>query len=330
MASWENLDFSTIGNLPNIYRQARQQAVRERALGQLGQGGGPLDYGAAARAMLAAGDTEGGLSLARLAEAASRDQRDFGFRQQEAQRSQGNVDRSFTLQKEQADAAARGFEIRERERPDGTKELIRIEKATGRAAPLDGSGTTEGPANPFMTGGKMNEAQSKDALYASRMLASEKVLRSIDADVATNWMDKARGIVSDKIGYNIRSPEYQKFDQAQRDFINATLRRESGAVISDAEFDNARKQYFPQPGDTADIIKQKRANRMEAIRGIGAGAGPGYRPESRFDESGEIVPNARQPQRGAQPPVPGARQGRKPDGSSGWFIQKDGKTYLVE
>ena len=55
--------------------------------------------------------------------------------------------------------------------------------------------------------------------------------------------------------------DFQKFDQAKRDFINATLRRESGAAIAPSEFENAEIQYFPVPGDSKDVLEQKRKNR---------------------------------------------------------------------
>lgn len=309
-------DFAPIGRLGEVYRQAQQRAVREQALSQLGQGAGPLDYANTARTLLAAGDTEGGLSLARLAETAT-----------ERQRQQANTDRAFEFQKQQAAEAARGFEIREYDKPDGTKGLVRIEKATGKPTPLDIGGGTDQPNNPFMSGGKMNESQSKDALYASRMLASERVLRTIDANVATNPVDKIRGGISDRIGFNVRSPEYQKFDQARRDFVNATLRRESGAVISDAEFANANQQYFPQPGDTAQVIQQKRLNRMEAIKGIGAGAGSGYRPEFKFDEKGEIIENPK-PKTQALPRVTSPAEAAKlPKGTR--FLDPNGVERIV-
>ena len=44
----------------------------------------------------------------------------------------------------------------------------------------------------------------------------------------------------------MKSTDRQKFEQAQRDWINANLRKESGAVIADSEFENAAQQYFPQ------------------------------------------------------------------------------------
>lgn len=60
------IDFSPIGDLFNTYQQARQKAARDQILAQVGQGNGPIDYNSTARQLLAAGDTQGGLSLAQL------------------------------------------------------------------------------------------------------------------------------------------------------------------------------------------------------------------------------------------------------------------------
>jgi hypothetical protein len=46
------------------------------------------------------------------------------------------------------------------------------------------------------------------------------------------------------------------------------LRRESGAAISPTEFDSARMQYFPQPGDKNDVLIQKKANRDIVIQSM--------------------------------------------------------------
>uniref|UniRef100_Q47CK9 Uncharacterized protein n=1 Tax=Dechloromonas aromatica (strain RCB) TaxID=159087 RepID=Q47CK9_DECAR len=72
-----------------------------------------------------------------------------------------------------------------------------------------------------------------------------------------------------------QSPEQQQIEQAQRDFVNAVLRQESGAAISKSEFDNAKLQYFPQPGDSPKVIAQKKANREMAVNGFRISAGPG-------------------------------------------------------
>lgn len=85
------LDFSGIAELPQIYRDARQRSVRDQTLADLGQGG---DLNEAARRLAAIGDTQGAMALANL----GNNQRDFQFRQQEAQRAQSNADRSYSLQ----------------------------------------------------------------------------------------------------------------------------------------------------------------------------------------------------------------------------------------
>ena len=72
-------------------------------------------------------------------------------------------------------------------------------------------------------------------------------------------------------GENLRRQE-----QAERNFVNAVLRRESGAAIADSEFKSAEEQYFPRPGDTSGALEQKRANRQQAIEGLRVGAGEAW------------------------------------------------------
>jgi len=71
------------------------------------------------------------------------------------------------------------------------------------------------------------------------------------------------------------SPAQQQVEQAEDNFINAVLRRESGATIRDDEFIRARNQYFPRPGDSPEVIAQKKRNRLTTIEGMRVGAGPG-------------------------------------------------------
>lgn len=80
-------------------------------------------------------------------------------------------------------------------------------------------------------------------------------------------------------------------DQAQRNFINATLRRESGSAINEGEFANAKIQYFPQPGDSDKVLEQKKRNREVVLAGLkteGAKALP--RLENNLDSSMGAVP----------------------------------------
>jgi hypothetical protein len=66
----------------------------------------------------------------------------------------------------------------------------------------------------------------------------------------------------------------QAYSQAARQFVNSVLRRESGAAISQSEFDSARKQYLPMPGDTDQVKAQKRAARADVLTQFERGAGP--------------------------------------------------------
>jgi hypothetical protein len=90
-----------------------------------------------------------------------------------------------------------------------------------------------------------------------------------DADIVIGELGSQFTGWTSYIGQNIpnvmKSADRQKFEQAQRNFINSVLRKESGAAISPSEFDSAAKQYFPQPGDSAAVIAQKSANRQRVI-----------------------------------------------------------------
>jgi hypothetical protein len=66
----------------------------------------------------------------------------------------------------------------------------------------------------------------------------------------------------------------QEYDQAKQNFITAVLRKESGAAIGASEFRTEDEKYFPQAGDTAQVLKQKQDARELAIKAMGIQAGP--------------------------------------------------------
>lgn len=72
--------------------------------------------------------------------------------------------------------------------------------------------------------------------------------------------------------------------QAQRDFINAVLRNESGAAIASSEFRNAQRQYFPEVGDTPAVLAQKAQNRKVAIAAMKSAAGQDPNAEAKLSE----------------------------------------------
>lgn len=117
--------------------------------------------------------------------------------------------------------------------------------------------------------------QANAAGFFDRMKASNAVLS--DPNVTQAAMSFGQGLMNRAplgLGNYMTSPEYQKYDQASRDFVNAILRKESGAAISESEFQNARIQYFPQPGDTPEKIAQKAKNREIVINAMHRTAAP--------------------------------------------------------
>lgn len=74
----------------------------------------------------------------------------------------------------------------------------------------------------------------------------------------------------------IKDPQQRQCAQAMRSFINATLRRESGAAIAESEFESGRKQYFAQPGDDAETLEKKRKTRLQTMSGFKAQARGAY------------------------------------------------------
>jgi len=176
------------------------------------------------------------------------------------------------------------------ERSDGTKETRVLNSRTGQweAPDLDGGASAPAAGNPYATG-KFNNEQGKAAGFSDRMLGSEQTLRGLEG-INSGFGGGLAGTVSGWTPNGMKSADRQRFEQAKRDFVNAQLRRESGAAISQKEFDNADAQYFPQPGDSADVIAQKRTNRQRAVEAMAREGGPSYRPHSVFDESGAIVP----------------------------------------
>lgn len=108
-------------------------------------------------------------------------------------------------------------------------------------------------------GKPQNATQALVGGYANRLLEANTTISSSGNTFASKT---AFGGILPSF---VQTAERQQFEQAKRNFINAVLRRESGAVIADSEFSNAEKQYFPQPGDAPATVLQKAQNRNTVI-----------------------------------------------------------------
>lgn len=197
------------------------------------------------------------------------------------------AERRAAADQHRASAAKSRAEIADGAGPGGKAPVGYRWAAGGTLEPIPG-----GPADPSTKGAKLNkpptEGQAKALMFGSRMAIADEVLGELAGQgqrmpslikqgvEAVPLIGPALGMVANS---TVASSAQQQVEQAQRDFINAVLRRESGAVISPQEFANARVQYFPQPGDSAAVLRQKQANRRAAISGMRAEFGDAMTPE---------------------------------------------------
>jgi len=196
--------------------------------------------------------------------------------QQETQKAEakrfGLSIQEYNLKKWQADNPSLSFQ----ETETGP---MAFNPKTGVAAPV----TT--PAGTPLPGSKpLTESQGKATGFASRAIEADQILKNIGKDgevkpsllkAGVEGIPLIGGGLGAAVNVLVPSGPQQQVEQAQRNFINALLRQESGAAIAESEFANAQKQYFPQAGDSPEVIKQKAANRQTSINALKVQAGPG-------------------------------------------------------
>lgn len=164
--------------------------------------------------------------------------------------------------------------------PTASAVLTSQTAAAGRAITQRGQDLTDSRARDFNAakteenrikleqGKPLNEGQGKALLFGSRMRESDKIIEQLTAEGSGTSVPGSRAPIIGGIINSLSSGNQQMLDQAKRDFMSAVLRRESGAAISNGEYDNADKQYFPQIGDSQGVITQKSKNRKLALEGI--------------------------------------------------------------
>jgi hypothetical protein len=142
----------------------------------------------------------------------------------------------------------------------------------------------------------LTEAQGNATAFGMRMAEANKLLKNLEDKGVTNTglirqtIGATVGVlplVGDKLQSAVKasmnplpsvlggpSSGQQEYDQAKQNFITAVLRKESGAAIGANEFKTEDEKYFPQAGDTAQVLKQKQDARELAIKAMGIQAGP--------------------------------------------------------
>tara|TARA_R110002072_G_scaffold267595_2_gene426546 strand:- start:910 stop:2322 length:1413 start_codon:yes stop_codon:yes gene_type:complete len=118
-------------------------------------------------------------------------------------------------------------------------------------------------------GKSLSEAQGNAFAYSERMRANNRVIDQMEIlglvpeNDILNTLLVRWGRDNDVDFWNVVvDPKYQQFKSAADNFIRATLRKESGAAISQDEYKGAFRDYIPRMGDSPGLVKQKRRLRI--------------------------------------------------------------------
>jgi len=133
------------------------------------------------------------------------------------------------------------------------------------------------------TGGNMAVVPGNKPSGKPDFVASGFANRSTEAnDILTSLEDTNKFLLTSK-ALNLREARdfikpqsLKKYEQAQTNFLNAVLRKESGASISPEERASGEAQYFAKTGDGEELILQKQRNRIDALNSLIGSAGKAY------------------------------------------------------
>lgn len=156
--------------------------------------------------------------------------------------------------------------------PDGR--FYPVNPPSGMSIESDGQGgfkLTQGPGAGKK--GALTEGQSKDTVYATR---AEGSLGTLDqfGNTLTSPVDRAMDYDPTGIVRGQQSADFQKARQAGDEFLQAILRKDTGAAITKDEMSSYGKTYLPQPGDGPDVLAQKQVSRRRALEALKAGMPP--------------------------------------------------------
>lgn len=134
----------------------------------------------------------------------------------------------------------------------------------GQVRVVQGAGAQAAAGKPF------TEGQSKDIAYATR---AEGALATLDP-IAGKLADRgeiAAGWLPMGLSKGVQSDEFQVARASGDEFLQAILRKDTGAAITADEQALYGQTYLPQPGDSPAALAHKEQARRRAVEAIKAG-----------------------------------------------------------
>lgn len=148
-------------------------------------------------------------------------------------------------------------------------DFVNAQRGSGLSVTTNPDGTTTvtqgGPA-------KLGEQQSKDVVYYTRGLDANSMLNGVEENL-TNWGQENAGKIPLGLGNYLREPAFRQAKIAADAFLTAVLRKDTGAAITDQEFEIYGPIFLPVPGDDPQAIQTKRRMRDVALLAIKGGLG---------------------------------------------------------
>ena len=157
-----------------------------------------------------------------------------------------------------------------------------------------GKGTTEEP--------KKTEPEVKGYQFAQQSIDAYKKLADPEYQYALT--SRAQQLANHLPYFSTpwSSNDYRSADAASSAMTDAILRNKSGATIHDPEIQDEIRRVIPQPGDTADQLRDKVARQRQMIEGFIGAANPADRKALRelYDKANnELMSKYAQPNPGA-------------------------------
>jgi hypothetical protein len=167
--------------------------------------------------------------------------------------------RNGLITQEQFDIAAAGLAPQGMSIETGPDGQLRI---------VQGAGAGARAGKPF------TEGEGKDVVYATRARGALEVLEPVAGELTSLGSQIAGYDPTGIVRSRVQSSNYQVARQAGDEFLQAILRKDTGAAITAGEQALYGVTYLPQPGDGPEVLEAKRAARQRAVAAINAGMSP--------------------------------------------------------
>ena len=174
------------------------------------------------------------------------------------------------LKLRQADLGMRGAEMNKGQIVETPQGVMLVNPRTGQTTPVMSNG------QPILGKGNLTESQGKAAVFQSQMVGAQNELNDVyskgfnpNSPISQTTTSLAGGM------FNAATPsDAQRAKQAQNQWTEAYLRFKTGAGTNAHEIEANRQTYFPQIGDSPDVVAQKSRMREQAQNDISMAAGP--------------------------------------------------------